>query len=264
MSEINQVINNIKEAFEKIHKGPAVYSKKIFTYIFKKCKDIPDTELYDIIGETFKSNPQNFMKYIHNDLRKKFSKKYGVEKLREMDRYILENFCFYSGEQILYECDGRISLKPSVVVGKPSLKPSVVAGRVRDSFASYGLKSGLGPIYFTNYRLIAQGDCKEKVYSVIFYKYAKRKTETAISDISEQEDLPCYGYTFPTKNLSKLKKKSYSATGDISYKLELDDKFHTPPLTIKIHSPSFKIKMEENINKAYDVLLKSSKNLKEI
>jgi hypothetical protein len=90
MSEINQVINDMKEAIEKIHKGPSIYKKKIFTYIFEKCKDIPDTELYDIIGETFKSNPQNFMKYIHNDLQKKFSKQYGVEKLREMDRYILE------------------------------------------------------------------------------------------------------------------------------------------------------------------------------
>lgn len=251
MSEINQVINNMKEALEKIHKGPAVNRKKIFTYIFKKCKDIPDTELYDIIGETFKSNPQNFMKYIHNDLRKKFSKKYGVEKLREMDKYILENFCFYSGEQILYECDGRISLKPS---GLP--------------ISQYVFKSGLGPIFFTNYRLIAQGEFKAKVYTQAGWftglpkiqktRYAAnkaQKAEDAISDIPEQEDLPCYGYMFPIKNLSNLKKESYSANGRISYMVDLNNEYHT----LRIHSPFFKIKMEENLNKAFEILSQSGK-----
>ena len=92
MSEINQAINNMKEAIGKIHKGPAVHKKKILTYIFEEWKDISDTELYDLIGEMYKSNPQNFMKYLHSDLQKKFIEKYGVEKLREMYRYILENF----------------------------------------------------------------------------------------------------------------------------------------------------------------------------
>ena len=54
MSDKTQIMDNIKEALEKIHKGPAAYRKKFFTYVFKKCKDISDTELYDIIGETLK------------------------------------------------------------------------------------------------------------------------------------------------------------------------------------------------------------------
>ena len=34
MSEIYQLMESIKEAFERMYKNPSIYTKKILTYIF--------------------------------------------------------------------------------------------------------------------------------------------------------------------------------------------------------------------------------------
>ena len=249
MSDINQVKENIKEAIGKMHKGPAFYKKKILTNLFEKCQYVSDSEFYDIVGETFKSNPTNFMKYIYNDLRHKFSKLNRDEKRREMDKYIIEKFCLYSGEQILHECDGRIHLM-----------------RIKQ----YTFRVRSGTIFVTNYRIIAQGEFKATMWArqygrltefggdVRFGLKSQRKkaqrAEKAISDIPDQEELPCYGYIFPIKNLYNLRKRNHRATADIKYEVKLDDQVHT----IQFSSPSFKREIEENIDKVCDILLKSS------
>ena len=112
MSDMTQVMNDIEEAFKNIHKSPAISKKKILTYLFDlraKEQYLSDSEFYHIVGEIYKSNPMDFINYLNTGLRSKMAKLYGVEKRREMDKHILENYCLSEGEQILYECNGSIS-----------------------------------------------------------------------------------------------------------------------------------------------------------
>lgn len=54
------------------------------------------------------------MKELYKVVRKRTRKLYGVDKLKEMEKTIIEQFCLYDGEQILLEFNGQVefNLKP--------------------------------------------------------------------------------------------------------------------------------------------------------
>ncbi|MFX1322755.1 MAG: hypothetical protein ACFFAQ_14050, partial [Promethearchaeota archaeon] len=66
MSVVNQIMSNIKEEIT----SPEPSSKQIITYlsdlrIKEEYQSITDSEFYDIVGETFKLNPEFFMNHIY-------------------------------------------------------------------------------------------------------------------------------------------------------------------------------------------------------
>ncbi|MHA1123791.1 MAG: hypothetical protein ACTSPC_13425 [Candidatus Heimdallarchaeota archaeon] len=156
---------------------------------------LSDTEFYDIVGETFTLNPKFFMTSI-------YPKKPNIRSM-EIAKYIVEKFCLFDGEQILYEFQGDM--------GQYQGKTAVIV-------------SG-GTIFVTNYRIIAQGSIKAKGHSFnAFYLGGpllwnlsggskRAKSKKSLIDGSVKQKLPCYGYQFKRRPLfGKLIKQSKGVT----------------------------------------------------
>ena len=206
LSDVNQKVNNIKEEITRSEPS----STRIITHlcdlrIKEEYQSLSDSEFYDIVGETFKLNPEFFMKSIYRGLKLR-KNIYANINNREMEKYIIEKFCLYEGEQILYECNGAIS-QTKISTGSVGRHPSSasVAGR----------------IYVTNYRIIAHGTLSASGGRLVWgggllalgvektmTGHGKRaKSKTSLYDGSTSQELPCYGYQFPIKNHVRLKKK---------------------------------------------------------
>jgi hypothetical protein len=138
---------------------------------------------------------------------------YGARNLfanvneREMEKYILEKYCLYDGEQILFEGSGKV----------------IQDFRIQKGYGIGGLNSVSGRIYVTNYRMIAQGKLSTKkgnsswdlnlidalgwAISPLRGNRDKRKSKEKLIEGSFHQELPCYGYQFPIKNHSSLGKR---------------------------------------------------------
>ncbi|MFX0106022.1 MAG: BRCT domain-containing protein [Candidatus Hodarchaeota archaeon] len=254
MSDITLVMNNIKEALEM--KKPS--AKLILSYLdnFKEeYQHLSDSDFFDIIGETFKLNPKFFLDSLYPKIWQKIGKLYGDEGRRTMDRYIIEKFCLYNGEQILYECDGSIE--------------QTLPNRYKISVQS-------GNIFVTNMRIIAQGKFRKAALTsgvgiigiLALVNPLEALMETSVGserktkgikqgliDSSVQQELPCYGYMFPIEKLFDLRKEKRT----IIYKIILS--YHV--FRINISSSSFKTR--ENIDKLLEILSKkdTGRKLKE-
>lgn len=214
MNDINQIKKNIKEELEKVKPG----KKTILTYLFKLRAYLSDAEFFDVVGEAFKTNPEFYMKLLYKKVRKRMRKLHGVVKLKEMEKYILEKFCFYDDEQILFEYEGKI-----FCWNHPKL-------------LSYGIYI-YGTMYVSNYRIFALGEIIP-----LGNRIPPLDTQKQIKNFSLQQE--CYGYVFPIQNLSILKKKR----NGVSFHVELSN--HT--VDVKIIFKSFK--QEEDKNKFFEFL----------
>ena len=126
-----------------------------------------DTDVFEIVGETSKLNPQFFMKHLYKNFRKKMGKIIGTEKLKEMEKYILEKYYLHEGEHIFIECSGDIGQNKKMA--QPLILNSV-------------------NIFITNDRIIAQG----KLFKGNYSKYSS--------------ELAFYGYIFPIKRIFRLRR----------------------------------------------------------
>lgn len=196
-----------KQAIEEIKKALEVRNPSktgILKYLYKLQANISLSkfEFFDIIGIIIQIRPEFFMTSIYPKMWRKFAKIYGIEGIRVMDKYILENFCLNQGEQIIYEFNGTIKQN---VPRQHSIQVS-------------------GNIYVTNNRIIAQGiflffprqsvgaTAAEVVTGLPLGRDVKKPKKTYI-----YHSAPCYGYKFPTDNLSGLqmqdRKLSYFSVG---------------------------------------------------
>ena len=254
-SYVNQVINDIKKEV----RNPRISVNKILKSLYdlrtkEKFQQLSDSEFFDIVGEIFKMNPDFYMKELYQTFRNKMGKIIGAEKLKEMEKYIIEKFCLYKEEQILYECEGNIK-QTELLEQKPSGKYKM------DSFPlKISVRSGV--LFFTNYRIIAQGKLKvsggeswnlwiwaPKLF--VFSGGSKRaESKKTIIDGSIYQELPCYGYQFPIKNHTGLSKSNLLHI--IAYSLMIDNRKCT--ISIK---PNL-LKREEHMNKIFDILRKDA------
>lgn len=229
MNDITQVRNCIREEIRNVEPSKKLFFSYLFSLrLYKEGlefnpKDewwhLSDAEFFDIVGETFEENPEFYMKKLYKGVRKRMHKLYGIDKLKEMDKYICKKFCLYDDEQIFFEYDGAITY-----CDNPILK-------------FWGVTI-YGTIYVSNYKIIGQGTIRSKEREFSTSRHAKKKIE----DFSLQQK--CYGYVFPIKNLSNLTKKSKG----VSYKVEIYN--HTK--IIRIFSKS--LKLEEDKNKLFEFL----------
>ena len=196
-SPIDQIVSKIYEEMSV----PDLSFPRVVDYlrdlrIKEEYQSLSNTEYYDIVGETFKLNPDIFMKHIYGDRR------FYQYNNSEMQKYILEKISLYEGEQILFEDSGKIIQE-----------------------GGGGINTVSGRIYVTNYRIIAQGTLstkKEKQVGggwglmdlvrvpmelALTGNRAGRKSKDELIEGSTYQELPCYGYQFKTKNHSGLKKK---------------------------------------------------------
>lgn len=196
MNEINQLVNTIIEEI----KCPKPNVSRILNNLYglrtkEEYQSLSDSEFYDIVGKTFISNPEYFTKKVYSRLISTF---WGKVNGNEMDKYIIEHFCLYAGERILYES----------------------AGKIKQANPKNDVKSSVeGKFYVTNYRIIAlgtltasggrawTGSLLDLVIAPVTGGSKRNKSKTAILEGSTSQKLPCYGYQFKIKNLSGLKKK---------------------------------------------------------
>ena len=188
--DINQVANKIYEEMSSADRSIT----RIVTYLQdlqtkEEYQSLSNSEFYDIVGETFKLNPSIFMKHI-------YEKFWQYKNKSEMEKYILEKYCLYDGEQILFEGSGKTIQE--------------LPGGGRNSVS--------GTIYVTNFRIIGQGklssikgvpfdDWIDVVISPFRGHRDKKKSKDELIEGSTYQELPCYGYQFKTKNRSGVKKK---------------------------------------------------------
>ena len=221
MSDVSLAMNKIAEELKKTNPS----KKKVLNFLY-------DLQLYDFeflnsIGETFKLNPLFFMKELYTKIWKKMGKLLGEGGRIRAERYIVENYSLYGGEQILYKCEGTIKKKRPLK--KPNTKISV----------------SMGVLFITNQRIIAQGKLavEELVQTRTITPMIGGTSEsekdkeyrTADDYLSEASEL-CFGYVFPIKQLTNLRKSGRK----LSYNLV--DGLTT--LTVK----------KEQLDKLYDIL----------
>lgn len=186
INDVNQKVNTIIEEIKSPKPKISQIIKNLYNLRTKEeYQSLSDSEFYDIVGKTFISNPEYFMKNIYFKLKQKI---HGNINGKEMDKYIFENFCLNAGEQILYECEGKITQSnPKTIEVKTSVD---------------------GMLYITNLRIIAQG-----TLSVSGGGYFQRMpVKTGIIDSSTDQELSCYGYQFKIKNLIGLRKEKKGVT----------------------------------------------------
>ena len=165
------------------------------------------------------------MKKLYKRIRKRIRKLYGIDKLIEMEKFILESYCLYTGEQILLDFTGELRFFENLTL------------RSRGTVVN-------GTLYVTNKRNIVQGRIYATGGSTSFGAASRKR----IIKFSQQEK--CYGYIFPNKNVSKLKKKNFTKT--IQYNVESNRGMHRYKNITIVFSKS--PKREEDINKLIEIL----------
>lgn len=175
----NQYIIRIEKALETRN----VSELRNNLYDLHVDNSLSDFEFFDVIGDIYQRAPVFFMSSIYPRMRHKFSrfrKIFGNEGLQVMDKYILEKFGLDKEEKILIEFKGKISKK----VPK-----------------KYTFKVFKGSIYVTNHRIIAHGIGFFQISDTIgnSFKSPKKAFDAYLSEFK-----PCYGFSFPIKNLYNL------------------------------------------------------------
>lgn len=258
MSEINQINDIINEELEKSVPNPDIllvnlFSLQILTEGVKYApKDewryLSDTEFFKIVGDTFKRKPEFYMDKLYKKVRNRIRNLYGDDRRKEMEKTIVEHYCLYDAEQILLEFDGSIEfyIKARHGVG--------VGG-------NFYVNKSKSSFYVTNQRIIAQGPIGYR-RNISFIKGSERlnspekNIKEGVVNYSRQEK--CYGYIFPIRNLSKLKRNRilrgihYSVDSSMYY----EDMNELGSIRI-LFVPS--LKQVEKINKLIEILSKYSK-----
>jgi len=218
MSEINQLYNTIKQEFEK----PKPSIKNILSYLLTVPAENFDTNFYNLVASIFQLDPEFFMESIYPLFRKRLGKLYGDQKIKEMEKYIVEKFCLHEGEEILYECDGSTqellpkSYKIEVLNGTIYVTNSriIAQGRFRTARMSYS-----GPLAVT--LGIAAGSPTTRTRRGRRRDIKPKDAKKSLISTSIHQELPCYGYVFPIKKLFNLHHRKRLLTYEIIHNTRL-------------------------------------------
>ncbi|MFW9782766.1 MAG: hypothetical protein ACFFFB_10835 [Candidatus Heimdallarchaeota archaeon] len=213
MIDNNQFVHVLNELKALVKRRKINEIIRLFTRfqlkVIPEYKFLTDTQIYDLIGEVMNYDPILFSEKLYQGVRGTIP----IEKFREMERYIMEKYSFYSGEKILHEYYGKVGY----------YVPRVVMGNIKFQITS-------AIIYITNYRIIAHGFLKAgSSYATIFgglmgTAYSAGKMRGAIFEIRDlhkqldSEQKSCFGYQFPHTGMMDLRLHQ----GGIEYCLKSD------------------------------------------
>ena len=254
VSEKDQILADIQRELQN-----SVPSKKqILSYLMdlpnkKKFPTLGETDIFYIVGETFKANPEYFMGFLYADMRKRLVKRYR-NILLELDRNVIEHYCLYEGEEIRYQCEG--TLKQQDVFEQSA------TGRVKMASAPIKISITSGTLFLTNYRIIVQGNLKVS---------GGRKFSTwiwggsliwSLSGGSRREErrrsieatTPRYGYDFPIWGHRELN----ILFGSVKYALKLGER------TVLISIKPTGTNIEQHINNIFEMLSQNADQVIEL
>ena len=243
MRDKKQIIVNIKKEIVKVNPYIRRDLARAISYIFDcfrtlKEETISDMEYYDIVGEIFKFNPKFYMDSI-----------YPKMKSLEMTRYIIEKYCLYEGEKIIYEFIGKITY--SIFYDERTLVKEFITGGGYSKNLLNAIVKG-GTIYVTNYRIIAQGKLSVQGGTMKLNKKGKKR----VSNDSLSQKLPCYGYQFRIRNNVGLKIKSNFVKYQVSDERFTEDTLRTKTnYEIREALHNIKIKLPKiQVTELYEIL----------
>lgn len=132
---VSELIAELKKVIDNKKRKKLIFMLMVILKFKKQSKII---DFYNIMGELLHSNYDFVLNKCYFHLKKKAGKILTPDELFEMDKYILENFCFGEVEKLLTSFKGLFSRPKSKVNGY---------------------------IYLTNFRFLAHGKIKEKKIS---------------------------------------------------------------------------------------------------
>lgn len=234
LSNLTEVKDNVFSLLELRKYNKIV---KIIINLIIKRKETPLKETYDIIGELTQKDPETFLKNIFPILQSRIFKILNLKVIHEWNEYILKNYCFLEGEELILSFTGDTYVRRSnlegliyltnyrlINVGTPMMGPSAFS--IFDAFLSAGIES----------RRKGIRDSISKLYT----------KEISTSNIGE------WGYMIPIINAYKINKEKKK----ISYVVKLDTGKHSSKYYIEIipfRSIKFQTK-EEFIKQREEVL----------
>jgi hypothetical protein len=256
MSDVNQVLNKLKEAVSGQYYGTIIKTLCALR-TKKKFRHLSDSEFFDIVGETFKLDPDYFMRAIFIPFRNKIDIIIGSSRRKEMEDYIIRNFCFYEGEQILYKCEGTIS---NTEIGNWDK-----SGKYKSAYSVLALYKGSNPIkvsvksarlIFTNFRIIAQGKLHVRggqereltIWGILggdlsyMFSGGSKRAESK-KNLIKSSEIPLYGYNF------QIVRKVIRLSRSIMYRIIINDR--NCEISIKPKYPS-------HLDKIFEILCKDA------
>lgn len=246
-----QVLSNIKKELNYSPSSTKIILKILYELRSKdRSQQFTDSEFFDIVGETFKLDPYYFMKELYKPFRNKMGISIGAEKLKEMEKYILEKYCLLEDEKIIYELSGKIT--------QTELTEQNASGKYKMKHSPVKISVSSGNLFFTNYRIIAQGKLKvsgghnTSFRSIMTPKLLKRyawtgNTTQGIRRKDNFRSSSIYGYHFSIKNRTGLSK--INLLHSIGYDIKINKRKCI--ISIKTTDTSEK---REHMNKIIDIL----------
>lgn len=209
----SRAIDRIREALETTNPSKSGVLRDLLS--LQADVSIPKFEFFDTIGLILQERSQFFMLSIYSELGNRLSVIYGAEGMREMDKYLLEKYCFSQGEQIIYELNGRISQLSDDFIGRVKGTIYITNSGIiaHGKFNSYPLKGGSGSLVPSTFQRRTWG------------LSPKGKQDFLIRSLAQ------YGYTFPTVNLHGLKMSNRK----LSYSSSNNDRIRIIPSRIEEH-----------------------------
>ena len=212
--------------------------RTVLKTLYDMASELTDSEFYDIVGETFIFDPELFMTKLYNDFMEKMAKTIGIEKRKEMERYIIEKYSLAEDEKIIYELKGNIIQKE--LADKDTFQ-LVISVKDADIFVTSKRLIGHGLLKVTG------GESKKaSIWTSSLWVF------TGGTKRSERKDFlikscPVFGYQFPTEIPKSLFKKKQT----VGYFATINKLKYN--FTIK---PSDKSKTGDHVNNIFDILRK--------
>ncbi len=163
----------------------------------KNYEHFPLSLFSNLIAYAFKKNPSYFMTEIYSSLRFFLESNFSSNSLRDIEKYILKNACFYSDEKFVFEFEGRF------------------VARIEKSGSN--LIFDHSNIYVTNQRIIVHSN-RIKVGLIdtglisygsdsFFLKYYKKMIMT--QNYKKKKKKTCYGHEFPLYDLHDIRNNAF-------------------------------------------------------
>ncbi len=251
MNDSNQ---NVFAIF-KTHRIKKIVKALIPILVEKRNSNI--TEFYDLLGELIKEDFEFFLnRKVYFYLKKDAAKIVSATTLSEMDRYILENFCFNPEEKLITSTRG-VFVRPK---GKLT-----------------------GYLYLTNFRLIGDGVLSEKQSSTVTSHSAlralvkgavgavkdaqvaavRKALKISMGDKFSDKALKIFPHHFPITNAYNIKKGNKNVSYTMTLEYEDKGRMKSKVMNFKIVPKSekgetnFGQRLGENLNKIEETLLKA-------
>lgn len=247
---------NVKDIF-KTRKRKQIINALIPLFVEKRASNI--TEFYDLLGELIKEDFVFFLNACYFSLKKNAAKIISATTLSEMDKYVLENFCFNPEEKLIASTRGQF-IRPK---GKLT-----------------------GFLYLTNFRLIGDGVLSEQQKSspVVSHSALRGAIKMGVRGIKDaqvravrealkktmgdkfsEQALKIFPHHFPIMNAYNIKKGSKSVSYTMTIEHEQRGKMKSKVMNFKIvpkkekgeDSTSFNKRLGEILNAIEETLLKA-------